>query len=78
MKTSRGGGRGSRSSFFIKLAQKSLSYTFKNIFRTLVLDFEKKVGIPRSRHDIQKSEENIETKWPFHVPSGHGNTVQEL
>ena len=43
LKTARGGGRGSRSTFFIKIAQKSLSYTYENVFRALVLKFEKNV-----------------------------------
>ena len=43
LKTSSGGGRGSRSTFFIKIEQKSLSYTYENIFRPLVLNFEKNV-----------------------------------
>ena len=46
LKTSSGGGRGSRSTFFIKIVQKSLSYTYKNIFRLLVLNFEKNVDYP--------------------------------
>jgi cytochrome c oxidase subunit IV len=36
-------GAGTRRTFFMKIAQKSLSYTYENIFRPLVSNFEKNV-----------------------------------
>ena len=43
VKFSVGGGRGSRTIFFIKISQKSLSYIYKNIFSPLVSNSEKNV-----------------------------------
>jgi hypothetical protein len=41
---SRGGGRGSRSTFLAKFSHKSLSYTYENILSPLVIYFEKNVA----------------------------------